>query len=117
MYTGWSIVHWNATGTPLVDPVHTGIPLGDTCSECLQGTLEHDWKKLVETVPHWNATEETLTIAAYTGTPLEGLQQPTHMQALHTSSALQMCEYLTITVHAVDFSTITVFLYLGLQVE
>ena len=28
VYTGWSSVHWNITGMPLVDPVYTGIPLG-----------------------------------------------------------------------------------------
>ena len=27
VYTGWSSVHWNATGMLLVDPVYTGIPL------------------------------------------------------------------------------------------
>ena len=54
VYTGWSSVHWNATGMPLVDPVYTGRP-----SEYLQGTLEHHWKNLVETAPHWNATGET----------------------------------------------------------
>ena len=68
----WLSVHWNATGMPLVDPVYTGIPLGDP-NEYLQGTLEHHWKNLVETAPHWNATGETLTIFAYTGTPLEKL--------------------------------------------
>ena len=80
---------------PFVDPVYTGIPLGDT-SEYLQGTLEHHWKKIGETVtcetlslvayagtplenlaesaPHWYATRETLIVAAYTGIPLEGLR-------------------------------------------
>ena len=54
MYTGCSSVHWNATGMPLIDPVYTGQP-----NECLQGTLEHHLKNLVETAPHWNATGET----------------------------------------------------------
>ena len=55
VYAGWSSVHWNATGIPLVDPVYTtGWP-----SEYLQGTLEHHWKNLDETAPHWNATGET----------------------------------------------------------
>ena len=50
VYTGWSSVHWNATGMPLVDPVYTGIPLGHpTNTMYLQGTLEHHWKNLVET--------------------------------------------------------------------
>ena len=56
VYTGWSSVHWDATGMPLVDPVYTGIPLGDPY---LQNTLEHHWKNLVETAPHWDATGET----------------------------------------------------------
>ena len=43
VYTGWSSVHGNATGMPLVDLVYTGIPL----------------ENLVETAPHWNATAET----------------------------------------------------------
>ena len=30
VYTGWSSVHWNATGMPLFDPVYTGIPLEKT---------------------------------------------------------------------------------------
>ena len=103
----------------LAGPVYTGMPLechwlaqctlGTTgrSSEYLQGTLEHYWKKivetdpywnatgqtltilaytgnhwknLVETAPHWDATEETVTFVAYTGTPLKGLQQPTHTQ-------------------------------------
>ena len=68
VYTGWSSVHWNATGMPLVDPVYTGMPLGHPANTCMV-----HWKNLVETVPHWDATGETLTFAAYTGTPLEGL--------------------------------------------
>ena len=53
VYTGWSSVHWNATGWPSVHWDTTGPP-----SEYLQGTLEHNWKNLVETAPHWNATGE-----------------------------------------------------------
>ena len=78
VYTGWSSVHWNATGMPFVDPVYTGIPLGDAASTC-----RIHWNttgKKVETAPHRNATGETLTIAAYTGKPL-GLQQSIHIQA------------------------------------
>ena len=51
VYTGWSSVHWNTTGSPSVHWDTTGRP-----SEQLQGTLEHHWKNLVETAPHWNAT-------------------------------------------------------------
>ena len=44
VYTGWSRVHWNATGMPLVDPVYTGIPLGDPANTCRV---------------HWNTTGKT----------------------------------------------------------
>ena len=74
VYTGWSSVHWNATGMPLVDPVYTGIPLEKLSWN--SPTLECHWRNLVESAPHWDATGETLTFAAYTGTPLEGLWQP-----------------------------------------
>ena len=75
VYTGWSSVHWNATGMPLVDPVYTGIPLDHPANTCrYTGT---PLEKLSWNSPHWNATGETLTFAAYTGTPLEGLWQPT----------------------------------------
>ena len=76
VYTGWSSVHWNATGMPLVDPVYIGIPLEKLSWN--SPTLECHWRNLVESAPHWDATGETLTFAAYTGTPLEGLWQPTH---------------------------------------
>ena len=76
VYTGWSSVHWNATGMPLVDPVYTGIPLEKLSWN--SPTLECHWRNLVESAPHWDATGETLTFAAYTGTPLECLWQPTH---------------------------------------
>ena len=44
VYTGWSSVHWNATGMPLVDPVYTGIPLGAPANTCRV---------------HWNTTGKT----------------------------------------------------------
>ena len=44
VYTGWSSVHWNATGMPLVDPVYTGKPLGDPANTCRV---------------HWNTTRKT----------------------------------------------------------
>ena len=75
VYTGWSSVHWNATGMPLVDPVYTGTPLEKLSWN--SPTLECHWRILVESVPHWDATGETLTFTAYTGTPLDGLCQPT----------------------------------------
>ena len=76
VYTGWSSVHWNATGMPLVDPVYTGTPLEKL--SWYRPKVECHWRNLVESAPHWKATGETLTFAAYTGTPLEGLWQPTH---------------------------------------
>ena len=67
VYLGWSSVHWNAIGMPLVHPVCIGIPLGNpastgrnntgkTCLKLshtgmpmeklwlLQPTLDHHWK-------------------------------------------------------------------------
>ena len=44
VYTGWSSVHWNATGMPMVDPVYTGIPLGHPANTCRV---------------HWNTTGKT----------------------------------------------------------
>ena len=76
VYTGWSSVHWNGTGMPLVDSVYTGTPLEKLSWN--SPTLECHWRNLVESAPHWDATGETLTFTAYTGTPLEGLWQPTH---------------------------------------
>ena len=67
LYTGWSSVHWNATEMPLVDPVYTGIPLGDPANTCR--VYWNTTGKLSWNCPHWNATGETLTIAACTGTP------------------------------------------------
>ena len=69
-------------GMPLVDPVYTGIPLGDPSNTC-----RVHWttigKNLVKTASHWDATGETLTFAAYTGTPLGGAvtahTPPTHI--------------------------------------
>ena len=40
VHTGWSSVHWNATKMPLVDPVYTGISLGDPANTC----RVHHWK-------------------------------------------------------------------------
>ena len=58
VYTGWSSVHWNATGMPLADPVYTGIPLGDPANTCKV---------------HWNTTGKNLAETAHTGMPLEKL--------------------------------------------
>ena len=57
VYTGWSSVHWIATGMPLVDPVYTGIPLEKLSWN--SSTLECHWRNLVESAPHWDATGET----------------------------------------------------------
>ena len=69
VHNSWSSVHCNATEMSLVDPVYTGLPLGDPAYACRihWNTTE---KNLVETAPHWNVTGETVTIAAFTGTPL-----------------------------------------------
>ena len=58
VYTGWSSVHWNATGMPLVDPVYTGIPLGHPANTCRV---------------HWNTTGKTWLKQPHTGMPLEKL--------------------------------------------
>ena len=58
VYTGWSSVHWKATGMPLVDPVYTGIPLGHPANTCRV---------------HWNTTGKTLLKQPHTGMPLEKL--------------------------------------------
>ena len=58
VYTSWSSVHWNATGMPLVDPVYTGIPLGDPANTFRV---------------HWNTTGKTLLKQLHTGTPMEKL--------------------------------------------
>ena len=71
---------------PLVDPVYTGIPLGDPTN--IAGYTGIALEKLVETAAHWNATGETLTIATYTGTPLEGLSQPAQVHIGRVASIL-----------------------------
>ena len=58
VYTGWSSVHWNATGMPLVDPVYPGIPLGDPVNICRV---------------HWNTTGKTQLKLPHTGMTLENL--------------------------------------------
>ena len=58
VYTGWSSVHWNATGMPLVDPVYTGIPLGEPANTCRV---------------HLNTTGKTYLKQPHTGMPLEKL--------------------------------------------
>ena len=95
VYTGWSSVHWNATGMPLECHWLVQCTLGYhwVTQRILAGctgtqleklswyspTLECHWRNLVESGPHWDATGETLTFAAYIGTPLEWLWQPTHL--------------------------------------
>ena len=71
VYTGWSSVHWNATGMPLVDPVYTGIPLGHLVNTCRvhwnttgetymkQPTLECHWRNSNVCSLHWNTTGGT----------------------------------------------------------
>ena len=73
VYTGWSSVHWNATGMLLFDPVYTGIPLGDPANTCRvhwnttgktylkQPTLECHWRNSNFCSLHWNTTGGTVT--------------------------------------------------------
>ena len=58
VYTGWSSVHWNATGKPLGYPVYTEIPLGHPANTCRV---------------HWNTTGKTSLKQPHTGMPLEKL--------------------------------------------
>ena len=58
VYTGWSSVHWNSTGMSLVDPVYTGIPLGDPANTFRV---------------HWNTTGKIYMKQFHTGMPLEKL--------------------------------------------
>ena len=78
VYTGWSSVHWNAIRMPLVDPVYTGIPLGDPSNiaeytgiplekfswDC--PTLECHWRNYCSL--HWNTTGGTITAPTHPGT-------------------------------------------------
>ena len=57
VYTGWSSVHWNATGMPLVDPVYTGIPLEKLSWN--SRTLECHWRNLLNP-PHTGMSLEKL---------------------------------------------------------
>ena len=60
VYTRWFIVHWNATGKPLVDPVYTETPLGDPMNTCRV---------------HWSITGKTQLKMPHTGMPLAKLWQ------------------------------------------
>ena len=104
VYTGWSSVHWNVMGMPLDGPVYAGISLGDPPNTCRV---------------HWNRSGKTYLKLFHTGMPLEKLWllQPTlehhwrdcprslsiqllfwvYCSAVHSSSALQPCEYFNIT--------------------
>ena len=78
--TGWSSVHWNATGIPLVDPVYTGVPLGDTANTCRvhwnttgknswnSPTPECRWRNSNFCSLHWNTTGGTVTAHTHPGT-------------------------------------------------
>ena len=65
----WSSVHWNTTGMPLVDPMYTGISLGDRRTPA--GYTGTALEKLSWNCPtpecHWRNFDKF----AYTGTPLE----------------------------------------------
>ena len=59
VYTGWSSVHWNATGMPLVDPVYTGTPLEKLSWN--SPTLGCHWRNSNFYSVHWNTTGGTVT--------------------------------------------------------
>ena len=109
VYTGWSVIYWNATGMPLLDPVYTGILLGDPASTCRVHwsttgkaylILPHTWMPLVKLwlfSLRWNFTGYSVTLP----TP-------------HTNSS-NVWGFQHQYVHALDISTFIVFVYLGLQ--
>ena len=60
----------------------------------------------------WRDTSKQVDRSLYIQ-PLLGV----YCSAMDASSALNICEYFNITVHAFDMSTIIVFVYLGLQAK
>ena len=112
VYTGLSSVHWNATGMSLVDPVNTGIPLGD---------LEHQWRNYSS--PHTQAhivkqssIHASLKWQAESGQVF--VNSAFTWNLLHLK-AYQLCSSNVWVlqhhfVHALDMS-IHYFVYLGLQ--
>ena len=130
------------TGILLVDPAYTMTPLGDpanTCGVRWKTTV----KKLNETASHWNATGKTELKLSHTGMPQEWSSVATipvwdaKIAGHHAASgqvsvnsactwSLLVCNshqfgssYMRVlqhhSMHAFDMSTITVFVYLGLQ--
>ena len=79
MCTGWSSVHWNATGMPLECHwlIHCTLGYHWATQRILAGYTATPLENLVKT-DHTGMPLEKLTFAAYTWTPLEGLWQPTH---------------------------------------
>ena len=77
VYTGRSSVRWDATGMLLVDPVYTGVPLGDPANIAGHtgtplknlveaATLECLWKNSDYCSLRWNTTGWTITAPTHT---------------------------------------------------
>ena len=76
VYTGWSSVHWDATGMPLVYPVYTGIPLGDP---------ENTW--LADASTQWCPSGEPVLICII-GTHWKTTGKPLEDHLKHTGNTL-----------------------------
>ena len=144
VYTGWSNVPWKATGMPLVDPVYTGITLGDLANTA--GYTKTPLEKLSWNCPtlecHWRNTIGGTVTSTCTQAQIvkqSSIHASLKWQDGGTSSSkwTGLCKftfYLEFTalqwisvissnvwvprhhsVHALDMSTIIVFVYLGLQ--
>ena len=100
MYTSCSSVNWNATGMTQVEPVYTGIPLGDPANIC-----RVHWNTTGETVPHWNATGETDYCS---------LRWGTNAYRCYSSNVWVLQHHF---VHALDISAIIVFCVFGVAVQ
>ena len=60
MCTGWSNVHWHATGLPQVDPLYTGIPLETVHWRWNCPTLDCQWKNSHYCSIYCNTTERSI---------------------------------------------------------
>ena len=69
-FIGTASVHSNATGIPLVDPVYTGIPLGNTIITCRVhwNTTGKTYLEQNFCSQHWNTTGGTVTANTRPGT-------------------------------------------------
>ena len=144
VYTGWSNVPWKATGMPLVGTVYTGITLGDLANtagytETPLGKLSWNCPTLE---CHWKNTIGGTVTSTYTQAQIvkqSSIHASLKWQDGGTSNSkwTGLCKfifYLEFTalqwisvtsanvwvpqhhsVHALDMSTIIIFVYLGLQ--